>query len=167
MVVAVPVALSVTGSDGPDASVTADGSAGESAESGEEAGTDAQDEAAPDGLAPSAGQEPPPGLLASPKAGRGSESQGGAGAPAAPVGSELLLSRPDFEAQVTALVERGGLGPVPERSCGAPAEGRRIAARYEGDLGTLLLTPDEGVVRARLYVCGEPGVTRSTSVPAG
>lgn len=172
--IAVPVTLAVTGSDGPDASVTADGAAAESEEVGpesaQEPGADAQDEAAPEGLARSDDAEPPVGLLASPKAERGTAPDGAAGGAAeqaAPAGSELLLSRPDFEAQVTALVERGGLGPVPARACGAPAEGRRIAVRYEGDLGTLVLTPGEGVVRARLYVCGVPGITRGSSVPTG
>lgn len=163
--VGVPVTLSVTGSeDGAESTVSA--GAGDSPDpEGAESGR-AQSEGAPsegalsEDLAGSDLAEPPEGLAASPKSAPDQRGED-AGAPA---GAELLLSPTDFDEQVAAFVERGGIGPVPSAACGAPAEGRRVAARYEGDLGTLLLTPVEDGIRARLYVCGRAGVVQRVDV---
>lgn len=169
--IGVPVTMSVTqstGSDGSGAAVTGDRAPeeapGADREESGRANGGADPSNAPEALAGSEGA--PRGLLPSPTAGQ--RAPGAAPADeAAPAGGELLLSQADFEDQVTALIARGGLGPVPARSCGAPERGRRIATRYEDDLGTLLLASTGDAVRARLYLCGEPGVARRLSVPLG
>lgn len=162
-VVAVPVTMSITGQSGDEGSTSASG--GAAAER-----PDAVDQAAPEALKPSEGQpsEAEPGELGQDRAGDGAPLAGSGAArdqEEAPDGGELLLSRGDFDEQVTALVESGGLGPVPAARCGAPRRGRTIAIRYDGALGALRLVPAEDAVRAELYVCGRPGVVRERDVP--
>ncbi len=167
--IAVPIGLAITGPHGESALSTAD-EASQDASADTSTGASTEDAAPEAGAAsrPPASGEEPKGLSRDEGSAPLADPESGAepGAAAQP-GRELLLSRQDFDDQVAALVERGGRGPAPARRCGAPGAGRQIAVRYDGALGTLLLSRGTDVVRARLYVCGQAGVARDLEIPAG
>jgi len=102
-------------------------------------------------------------------------------------GGPLLLRSEDFDRQVRRLTAGGELASLSQRLdeddaagqdrdlsagarpwCNDPAwgSGRRIAVRYDGKRGVLVLrAPADGSRVADLYLCGESLPTRSTTVP--
>ncbi|GAA4748103.1 hypothetical protein GCM10023350_36280 [Nocardioides endophyticus] len=105
-------------------------------------------------------------------------------------GRPLVLSSEDFDRQVRRLSPdpRASLAELPleegysddahkDLAADAPRPwcydaawgvGQRIAVRYDGQRGVLVLRPPSGDSRtADLYLCGETVPTRSTTVPAG
>jgi hypothetical protein len=113
---------------------------------------------------------------------RGMEAQDLSGRP-------LVLRSEDFDRQVRRLRSRAALASLPRLLdegdaagqskdlgtaarvwCNDPAwgSGRRIAVRYDGKPGVLVLrAPADGSRVADLYLCGETVATRSTTIPVG
>ncbi|GAA4705266.1 hypothetical protein [Nocardioides conyzicola] len=86
-----------------------------------------------------------------------------ANAPAAPAPSAANLQSGD--APTTDGTERTG-----RTWCNDPAWGRgqRVAVRYDGERGVLVLrTPVDDTRQVDLFLCGESAPTRSATVPAG
>lgn len=121
--------------------------------------------------------------------GGGSAPSGAAPEAVAP-GRVLRLTSEDFDERLARADAAGGLDALAARTqdeldqgtydyssldappgwCNDAAWGRglRIAVRYDGEPGVLVLRrPSGGTREADLYLCGETTPTRSTTVPAG